>query len=341
MANKMTSSIKGQACWSAPSNIALVKYWGKRPVQLPGNASLSLTLDHSRTTVEATWMKAENFKLNFSFEGMEKPAFAKKVEQWILSLSKQYPLLNNLELNFKTSNTFPHSAGIASSASSMAAMALVLGDILNLRTKGEDEWLKEVSNLARLGSGSAARSLFSHAASWGHEHNEWASGIKQMHEMYRDFGDAILIVDSGVKAVSSREGHALMQNHPFRELRYENANKRVVSLIELLQKDDFEAFSSLVELEALELHALMMTSIPSFILMKPKTLELIDRIRKARAQGLELCFTLDAGPNIHLLYPKRARQDALKFVSQIKDEGLLEAGQWIDDRVGTGPRKES
>src|SRR5690606_21097196 len=165
----MTLSTK----WSAPSNIALVKYWGKRPVQLPGNASLSLTLDHSRTTVEATWMKAENFKLNFSFEGMEKPAFAKKVEQWILSLSKQYPLLNNLELNFKTSNTFPHSAGIASSASSMAAMALVLGDILNLRTKGEDEWLKEVSNLARLGSGSAARSLFSHAASWGHEHNEW------------------------------------------------------------------------------------------------------------------------------------------------------------------------
>lgn len=333
----MTLSTK----WSAPSNIALVKYWGKRPVQLPGNASLSLTLDKSRTTVAATWREANQFKLNFAFEGEQKPAFAAKVEKWLLGLSNEFPKIKSLEIDFSSSNTFPHSAGIASSASSMAAMALCLSEIMGLSDLSESEWLTRTSSIARLGSGSAARSLFPHAATWGLEHDEWGSGVKEMNEVYRSFGDAILVVDSGQKSVSSSQGHALMETHPFKELRYKNANQRVRDIQAMMLTDDFAKFADIVELEALELHALMMTSTPSFVLMKPQTLELISRVRAARAKGQELCFTLDAGPNLHLLYPNRAKKDAMSFVEAAKVDGLLDNNQWIDDCVGTGPRKEA
>ncbi len=340
MGNKMTWSTSGAICWSAPSNIALVKYWGKRPIQLPGNASLSLTLEKSRTTIEASWQPAPIAKLNFSFAGQAMPSFAVKVEKWLANLAESYPALNQLELSISSRNTFPHSAGIASSASSMAAMALVVSDILNLNQQSPQQWLQTTSKLARLGSGSAARSLFPHAATWGHESDEWGSGVTQMHSMYRDFGDAILIVDSAKKAVSSSEGHELMNRHPYKELRFQTADKRVDQLLEIMQRDDFEAFAQLVEQEALELHALMMTSNPSFILMRPNTLELIARVREQRRQGSELCFTLDAGPNLHLLYPARARAQAEQFVAEAVRDNLLEDGQWIDDHVGNGPKKE-
>ncbi len=347
MASRMTlSTDSGTLCWSAPSNIALVKYWGKRPVQLPGNASLSLTLDKSRTRVEAAWQKHSDSspRLDFLFENKAMPVFSAKVEKWLVSISNELPFLKNLKLTLNTSNTFPHSAGIASSASSMAAMALVIGDLAKshgFEKISESVWLEKVSHLARLGSGSAARSLYPHAATWGEVSEEFGSGVKELHPVYLNYGDAILVVDSKEKSVSSSQGHALMNDHPYRQLRFSMANQRVKDLLQLMQKDDFEAFAQLVELEALELHALMMTSSPSFILMKPATLNIIEQVRKARASGVEVCFTLDAGPNIHLLYPHRARAQALKLVESIKSQGLLDNNQWIDDCVGTGPRKEA
>tara|TARA_R110000868_G_scaffold75979_7_gene218923 strand:- start:12336 stop:13379 length:1044 start_codon:yes stop_codon:yes gene_type:complete len=347
MASKMTLSINsGNLSWSAPSNIALVKYWGKRPVQLPGNASLSFTLDKSRTLVKASWQKVDSkeVSLDFLFEGQPMPSFSTKVEKWLVSISEELHFLKNLKLKFETSNTFPHSAGIASSASSMAAMALVVGELAKEHGQldlSESEWLLKVSHFARLGSGSASRSLFPHAATWGEVSENHGSGVKELHSVYRNFGDAILVVDSKEKAVSSTQGHALMNDHPYRELRFSQANTRVKQLLEMMQTDDFGAFASLVELEALELHALMMTSSPSFILMKPATLSIIEQVRKARASGVEVCFTLDAGPNIHLLYPNRARAQALKLVESIKAQGLLDHDQWIDDCVGSGPRKEA
>ncbi len=345
--SKMTSSINsGSHSWSAPSNIALVKYWGKKPVQLPANASLSFTLNKSKTIVKTKWEKCSDkeAKLVFTFEGKETPSFNQKIQKWYNGLKNEMSFLNQLKLTIDSTNTFPHSAGIASSASSMAALSLSLMDLANtfgVVDLDEAAWLKMASSYARLGSGSAARSVYPVAATWGLVDNEFASPVQEIHLVYKDFGDAILIVDSGTKAVSSSLGHELMNKHPYRDLRFAMANKRVGELVELLKKDDFEHFSNLVEVEALELHSMMMTSNPSFILMKPKTLEIIDRVRKARANGHEICFTLDAGPNIHLLYPQRARDFAMKFVSECKSADLFDQGQWIDDQVGSGPTKEA
>ncbi len=347
MVSKMTSSIKsGRTVWTAPSNIALVKYWGKNPVQLPANASLSLTLEKSRTTVETQWQDCElnSARLNFLFEGESSPSFNKKIQPWYENLKKEFSFFKTLRLDINSSNSFPHSAGIASSASSMAALSLAMLDLA--KTFGhldldQAEWLNKVSHYARLGSGSASRSLYPVAATWGLESNEYASSVNDIHEVYKSFGDAILIVDAGKKSVSSSQGHELMNQHPYKEQRFAMANARVKQLVEILKVDDFDKLSTLVEVEALELHSMMMTSSPSFILMKPNTLEIINRVRTARSLGQELCFTLDAGPNIHLLYPERARASALKLIEDCKSDGLLDQDRWIDDKVGQGPLKEA
>ncbi len=342
----MTSSIKsGRTVWSAPSNIALVKYWGKKPVQLPANASLSLTLDKSRTTVETKWQESLESEagLNFLFEGEASPSFNKKIQPWYENLKKDFSFLKSMRLDINSSNSFPHSAGIASSASSMAALSLAILDLAKSHGDfdlDQSEWLNKVSHYARLGSGSASRSLFPVAATWGLVSNVCASPVNEIHEVYKSFGDAILIVDAGKKSVSSSQGHELMNQHPYKDQRFAMANARVTELIETLKVDDFDKLSTLVEIEALELHSMMMTSSPSFILMKPNTLEIINRVRAARSLGYELCFTLDAGPNIHLLYPERARSNALKLIEDCKSDGLLDQDRWIDDKVGQGPLKE-
>ena len=127
----------------------------------------------------------------------------------------------------------------------------------------------------------------------------------EVHEVFQDYQDVILLVDKGEKQVSSTVGHDLMHNHPFAAQRFEQAHTNLKALTAVLQSGDLEKFVALVESEALTLHAMMMTSMPYFILMKPNTLETIERIWQFRKeQGVPVCFTLDAGANVHLLFPK-------------------------------------
>src|SRR5690606_22821198 len=107
------------------------------------------------------------------------------------------------------------------------------------------------------------------------------------------------------KDVSSRAGHALMEGNPYAHARYEQANTHITDMLQALENGDINAFGRIVEKEALTLHALMMTSEPSYLLMRPNTLAIIERIRSLReTKGVPVCFTLDAGPNVHLLYPR-------------------------------------
>jgi diphosphomevalonate decarboxylase len=151
--------------------------------------------------------------------------------------------------------------------------------------------------------------------------------------------DTILIVHEGIKSVSSRAGHALMDTHPMRKQRYVNANNRLQELLSVLQTGDLEKFCMLTEAEALELHALMMTSNPSFILMKPNTLEIIERIRSFRAETkIPVCFTLDAGPNVHILYPFSQKKQVRNFI-QSELLKLCSQKKAIYDGMGRGPKQ--
>lgn len=337
------------AGWKAPSNIAIVKYWGKRGIQLPVNPSVSLSLKNSCTRTEVLLFpktSSEDIQLKFLFEGQENELFAARIMKYLVDISPEFEFLRKYSVVVESSNTFPHSAGIASSASSYAALALCL---LSLREKIENgsvvtsfEFFRKASDLARLGSGSAARSLFGHWTLWGKSDDlpdstdEYASPVLDIHPVFQDLCDKVIVVNPTVKKVSSSAGHSRMTGHPFAEARIAQANNNIASVLKALKSGDFIQFAQIAEIEALTLHSLMMTSDRSFILLEPETLNIIKKVRQLREEyGLSICFTLDAGPNVHVLFPK-IEQNKIDDVinSEInKTEGLT----FIDDEAGKGP----
>lgn len=336
--------------WQSPSNIAIVKYWGKVPVQLPMNPSVSFSLTNSRTETEVQYWPKESDDLvsaEFYFEGKRKPAFEEKIIKFFEKIQAEFNLFKEYHLHIDSKNSFPHSAGIASSASAMSALALCLLSIEQELEYFDDDILKQkASKLARLGSGSASRSIYGGFSLWGeciyfpHSSKEYAIPISEnIHPAFKNLQDTILIVKSTEKTVSSSAGHKLMDEHPYRVARVNQAKKNTESLINALQNGDFNTFITICEQEALSLHAMMMTSNPSYILMESESLQLIEKIKKFRAEtNAKVCFTLDAGPNIHLIYPLEEKERVMKFV---KDELLVLCAQqiYIDDYLGDGPNK--
>ena len=340
------SGFHGTVKWQSPSNIALVKYWGKKGVQLPQNPSISFTLSNCRTETEISFDVSGRFSLRFLFEGKENQAFAAKIEKFLLDHVADFPWLNRMSLNMESSNTFPHSSGIASSASSMSALVLCLLDIDRM-LKGEAEIdLQKASCLARIASGSASRSVFPMMALWGKtdalatSSDEYAVSLEnQINPIFKTYCDSILIVSDAAKSVSSRAGHSLMENNPYAAARYAQANRNIENLLAALRDGDLETFIEITESEAMQLHALMMCSTPSFILMKPNTLNIISEIRRFReTTQIPLCFTLDAGPNVHLLYPKQYADAAKTFINENLVRYCTDS-KWIKDYVGNGPKK--
>lgn len=336
---------------TSPSNIALVKYWGKRPVQLPENASISFTLDNCKTTTSLAYKRrddaGEDFDFELFFEGKPKPDFKPKIQSFFERIQEYLPFLKQYTFRIETSNTFPHSSGIASSASGMSALAYCL---MQLEKKinpdiSDSECLQKSSFLARLGSGSACRSIEGPVTVWG-EHsdiNESSDAYAipfpfPVHQNFNDYQDTILLIDKGEKQVSSSVGHNLMYGHPFAEKRFEQATGNVTKLKEILISGDLDAFIKIVESEALTLHAMMMTSLPYFILMKPNTLSVIHKIWEYRATtGSKVCFTLDAGANVHVLYPNTEKNQVLDFITN-ELVAYCQNGQYICDKIGLGAK---
>ncbi|MDQ3140774.1 MAG: diphosphomevalonate decarboxylase [Bacteroidota bacterium] len=340
-------------CWRSPSNIALVKYWGKLPDQIPMNASLSLTLSKSYTETKITWkaLKGNTFlsKHQFIFEGQSKPDFEKKVFSFLDSLEEQFTWLKNISLTIESSNTFPHSSGIASSASAMSALALCLMDIhqqMNGNNLSSCEFHEQASIISRKGSGSASRSVYPFSSIWGkvngitNSSNEYAiDWSREIHDDFKSMQDWIFIVNKNVKSVSSSAGHSLMENHPYREHRITQAEKNIQELIQAMQNNDCEKFIQIVEEEALSLHGLMMSSRPGYILLAPESLILINKIREFRMESKEVVtFSIDAGPNIHLLFLKKSEHKVRSWI-QSEFPQYLNSGNIIYDHVGSGPEK--
>ncbi len=342
---------KGSVNWKCPSNLAIVKYWGKYGRQLPRNPSISFTLNNAFTNTTLSYQAKSNesdeIRLNFSFEGKSNPAFQKKVQAFLESIVEIFPFLSQLELTLESSNSFPHSAGIASSASAMGALALCLCSVeqqLFGTLQDKDAFFQKASYVARLGSGSACRSLYGTMGIWGESKaadgssNLFAIPWKEaVHPIFHTFHDDIMIVSKTEKSVSSRAGHGLMENNIYADLRYQQAKQRFEKLLDALRDGDVATFGKIAEDEALTLHALMMASEPSYILMRPNTITMIERIREFRNNsGLDVYFSLDAGPNIHLLYPDKTKSAIKEFI-ETELRPLCEDATVIEDEVGKGP----
>lgn len=343
------------ATWRSPSNIAIIKYWGKKENQIPQNPSLSFTLSECYTETSVSLVEKETasdeLQLQFYFDKKENIAFRLRLLNFFASIQNDFKFLTDYGLIIHSANSFPHSSGIASSASSYSAMTAALCDI-ETQLKGKKnsnkaqllsnkQWLERVSFFSRLGSGSACRSLFPYASIWGksdavkNTSNEY--GIAAEHLLHDDFKtlcDTILIASSREKSVSSRVGHSLMKNHPYAKTRYKQATANLENLLPALKSGDWEAFGNIAENEAMSLHALMMCSNPSFILMNAHTLSMIESIRNFREHSkIPLYFTLDAGPNVHLLYPAAYKKKVLEF-ADYELSGSCEDGKMIHDFVG-------
>lgn len=321
----------GQIIKKCPSNIAIIKYWGKHGVQLPRNPSISFTLNNAYTETTLTYHIKEKpdtqIDLEFFFEGIKNEAFRTKQLKFLNTLLPIFPFLTQLHLKIESHNSFPHSAGIASSASSMAALASCLcaleSQLLKTNTEGSSEFLKKASYIARLGSGSACRSVYPIMAVWGQckdvegSSDEYAVPFgNEIDPVFKTFHDDILIASRGEKSVSSRMGHGLMDNNPFAEPRYAQARLRMTEVIEALKTGDVERFGQICEDEAMTLHAVMMTNSPWFTLLKPNTLRMIEILRGYReATKVPVYFSLDAGPNLHMLYPHAYEQDVKTLIT--------------------------
>jgi len=348
----LTKLTSGKFTWKAPSNIALIKYWGKKAHQIPENPSLSFTLDACATTTTLSFEPLKEAVSDFSFEvffeGKHSEEFRPKIATFFERIEKYLPFIGEYHFTIETRNTFPHSSGIASSASGMAALSLCLMSMeesFNSEMK-PDYFNMKASFLARLGSGSACRSIQGDLIQWGvHSTIESSSNLfgipypYAIHKRFKNYHDTILLVHKGQKEVSSTLGHQLMHGHPYAEQRFQQAHQNLTNLRDIFAQGDLDSFIKVVESEALTLHAMMMTSMPYFMLMKPNTLAIIQKIWDFRStSGSHVCFTLDAGANVHVLYPEEEKLGVYEFITN-ELVAFCENGQYICDRIGFGARK--
>lgn len=341
---------KGVIHAQAPSNIALVKYWGKKDVQIPCNPSISFTLKNALTKTAFHFEKIKNpdseFDVEVYFNGQREKSFEPKILNFFHRIRPYVCFLSDYKFKIYTENTFPHSSGIASSASAMASIAMCLVEMEKQVSPDIplDYYLKKASFLARLGSGSACRSVADSVVLWGKVSgfrdgtNLYGVPVTQVHSVFHDYQDAILLVDKGKKAISSSQGHQLMHSHAYANQRFYQASENATDLIHTLADGNLQKFIDIVEAEALSLHAMMMTSSPYFILMQPNTLAIIQQVWAFRKDTqIPICFTLDAGANVHLLFPKRHAQAAKTFITE-KLANFCQNKQVLFDEVGSGAK---
>lgn len=343
LANKSS----GRVGWQSPSNIAIVKYWGKRDNQLPMNPSLSMTLDKAvtQTTIDFRPRAAGESVYSFKFHDKPNVSFSPKLDAFFRHLLAKYPMLGDYHFDIHSQNSFPHSAGIASSASAMSALAICTEEIAHV-VMGQSAFQPiDASELARLGSGSAVRSLHPHWSVWGQTWSDASASdhgavpLQKVHPVFNTFCDAILLVDEGEKSVSSSAGHQLMTNHPYQQGRLAQAHFNIERLTDAIATGNLSAFIDVCEEEALSLHALMMSSRPGYLLMHPNTVKIIGLVRSFRDNtGIPVAFTLDAGPNVHLLYPHEHHAEIEKWID-VTLRSLTAAGNVIFDGIGTGPKR--
>jgi diphosphomevalonate decarboxylase len=315
----------------APSNIALIKYWGTRDRDrtLPFNSSLSMTLREcaTRTTVEAIPGQQDDV-LVADDAGQLRPAegrFAQGVCRHLDRLRSWAGVAQHFRV--ATRNSFPMGAGMASSASGFAALAMSVTAALEREVSAE-----QASVLAReSGSGSAARSVMGGYVEWPDEGSEGAA-VQVLPAEHWDLRDVIAILDSTEKRVSSREGHRLAETSPYFEPRLHQLPERLEGVRRALQECDFAALAPLVEEEAIDLHLIAMSSRPPIFYWRPGTLIVLEMARALRDTGIDVCATMDAGANVHLICTPEAEPTVVDSMNS-----LPEVQRVIRDGVGEGP----
>ena len=309
----------------ANSNIAFIKYWGNADeiLKLPANPSISMNLDGILTETVVRWddtLSSDVLMIN------DEPAPSQALERVSahLDLIRQMAGMDTFA-SVISANNFPMGAGIASSASSFAALTLAASAAAGL-TLSE----KELTTLARRGSGSASRSIPTGFVEWYASSNSDASFAESIAPPeHWDLVDVIAIVDAGHKAVGSRAGHRSAWTSDLQKARVAGAVDRLVICRKAIEARDFAALADVVEHDSNLMHAVMMTSRPPLFYWAPTTLTVMQQVRQWRADGINVCYTLDAGPNVHCICLKDDADtvlNGLKGIEGVRDIRTAGAG---------------
>ncbi len=291
----------------ACANIALIKYWGNcnHDLRIPVNGSFSMNLEGLSAKTQVLFsetLEEDQLVLN---EAEIMGAGLARVRQILDEVRQRADI--NLYAKVVSENNFPAGAGIASSAAAFAALALSASTAVGLDL---DE--KALSILARHGSGSACRSIPSGFV-------EWTDGVTDESSYsfsiappeHWDLADCVAIISGEHKKIGSTQGHRLAETSPLQKARVADAPRRIEICREAILTRDFEKFASIVEKDSDIMHAVMMTSNPALFYWHPSTLHVMQSVRNWRAEGIPVFYTIDAGPNVHVITLKE-KMDTVK-----------------------------
>ncbi|MBV6395403.1 MAG: hypothetical protein HFACDABA_00979 [Anaerolineales bacterium] len=306
----------------AHPNIALIKYWGNRDndLRLPVNGSISINLDglFTRTSVSFGNAKSDSLTINGSEVGGKGLA---RVSH-ILNLVREMAQMNEHAI-VTSENNFPSGAGIASSASAFAALALAASNAAGLSLTQP-----ELSRLARRGSGSASRSIPGGFVEWQMGKDETDSFAFSIADAtHWDLRDCIAIVSASHKKTGSTEGHAIAGTSPLQLARVADAPRRLTLCRRAVLEKDFNALANIMEHDSDTMHAVMMTSSPALHYWQAASVTVMESVRAWRAQGMPVAYTVDAGPNVHVLCPFAVQKEAQARLQNLPGvENVLVAG---------------
>lgn len=302
----------------AHSNIALIKYWGKKDEELflPYNSSLSMTLDafYTITNVEKIDSDKDIFYLDGKLQNENETAKISKFVERFRKLSGK-----NFRVKVDSTNYFPTAAGLASSASGFAALAGALNEIYetSLDKKG-------LSIMARKGSGSATRSIFGGFVEWKKGHDDESSYAEKFDDGSWDIGMIIVILNDKKKKVLSRAGmKRTVETCPFYPAWVEEAKSDLEDTKDAIKGQDLNRVGDIAEYSAMKMHATMMATRPSIIYMQPKTLEVIELVKSLREQGMSCYVTMDAGPNVKIVTSSKYKDEIFERLKDIVDDNKI------------------
>ncbi|MFH2085910.1 MAG: diphosphomevalonate decarboxylase [bacterium] len=319
-----------KATATAHSNIALVKYWGKgdEKLRLPVNSSAAIALDNLTTTTTVEFredLKEDQVELvGEGFEVGEVEKVSKHLDR-VRELAKI-----NLKARVISENSFPKAAGMASSASGFAALTVAAAGAAGLKMSE-----KELSILARQGSGSASRSIPGGVSVW-HAGTSSETSYAERINYPKEWDLHVLLVmteDTSAKKVGSTEGMALAVTSPYFKISVSEAEKNIERLRGAMEKENWRAFGKVIEDECFRLHVLCMTTTPNILYWRGVTVEVFQKLLKLREIGVEAFFTVDAGPHVHVV----CRGKDVKLVKQNLEE-LSGIKTIIECEIGEGAK---
>lgn len=329
---------------SAPANIAFIKYWGARDLDLalPMNPSISMTLEHCVTQCTAETLGRGGEDEVWLAEpdggfGTPEPEFAQRIRAQLDRIRKWAGSTDGLRV--ATRNNFPTAGGLASSASGFAALTLAA-----VGAFGKKASTRELSLLTRRsGSGSACRSILGGFVEWTAPKGDGTSGsdedsyARQLADAdHWDLRNVIAVVEIGPKTVSSIEGHRRALTSPYYAKRQELLPQRIEKVRKAIRERDLSLLGPVLEEEAVDLHLIAMSSNPPVFYWSPGTLAVLRAVRELRQEGLAAWATMDAGANVHVICDTDSEDEVADRLEDLPAVGFV-----IRDGVGPGPDDET